>query len=258
MKNIDAEKLRAEIERRIDLICTTEGVVQRDRLQEYETLRDVEDFIDTLQQEQPKLYKDESLGSPDYERGFKHGRDYQVSVERKYTNKDKVIAYLVDKDYPVSTNGEIPTYQETFDMINNAIKYAKKQEQPEENNLPNKRTRVNYAICKLQSFKPLREAIVLDDYVYDEGKCYRENLLNYIHTIPENRLKEIRHYLQEKGWWPYDDDADWMEQEVDLEKVLSGFIGRYAHENSGEYPSAIDIARHFYELGLNARKEENK
>ncbi|MBQ6958160.1 MAG: hypothetical protein IJP77_06345 [Bacteroidales bacterium] len=87
---------------------------------------------DYLQQEQPKLYKkDESLGSPDYERGFKHGRDYQTEVTRKYTNKDKVVAYLVDKGYPISTKGEIPTYQETFDMIINAIKYANQQEQPE-------------------------------------------------------------------------------------------------------------------------------
>ena len=44
--------------------------------------------------------------------------------------------------------------------------------------------------------------------------------------------------------------------EVDLEKVLSGFTGYYAHENSGEYPSAIEIARYFYKLGLNARKDE--
>lgn len=141
-------------------------------LEEY-MKRQANPVIVIKQQEQPKLYKDESLGSPDYERGFKHGRDYQTSVNRKYTNKDKVIAYLVDKGYPVSTNGEIPTYQEIFDMINNAIKHANKQEQPD----------------------------------------------------------------------------------VDLEAVLSGFFGYYAHENSGEYPSAIDIARHFYELGK-ARKEE--
>jgi hypothetical protein len=44
--------------------------------------------------------------------------------------------------------------------------------------------------------------------------------------------------------------------EVDLEKVLSGFTGYYAHENSGEYPSAIEIACYFYKLGLNARKDE--
>ena len=55
MKYIDAEKLIAEIERRIDRICTTEGIVQRDKLQEYETLRDVEDFITSLQQEQPEI-----------------------------------------------------------------------------------------------------------------------------------------------------------------------------------------------------------
>lgn len=44
--------------------------------------------------------------------------------------------------------------------------------------------------------------------------------------------------------------------EVDLDSALTGFMGRYAYENGGEYPSAIDIARHFYELGLNARKDE--
>lgn len=123
------------------------------------------------------------------------------------------------------------------------------QEQPEENKLPNKRARVNYAICNLQSFKPLREAIVLDDYVYDEGKSYRENLLNYIHAIPESRLTEIRGYLKEKGRWPYDDDADWGEQDVDLEKELKGLI-----KNNDNGCSNLDIARHFYELGLKARK----
>lgn len=47
--------------------------------------------------------------------------------------------------------------------------------------------------------------------------------------------------------------------EVDLDSALTGFMGRYAFENGGEYPSAIDIARHFAEWGaihLNARKEE--
>ena len=55
MKYINSEKLIAEIERRIDLICTTEGVVQRDKLQEYEALRDIGDFIASLQQEQPEV-----------------------------------------------------------------------------------------------------------------------------------------------------------------------------------------------------------
>lgn len=135
------------------------------------------------------------------------------------------------------------------------------QEKPEENKLPNKRTRVNYAICKLQSFKPLREAIVLDGYVYDEGKCYRENLLNYIHAIPERRLMEIRSYLKEKGWWPYDDDADWVEQEqpeVDFEEEWDKFEDWMESYNRGDYPTCYSpkqIARHFYELGLNARKK---
>ena len=45
-------------------------------------------------------------------------------------------------------------------------------------------------------------------------------------------------------------------KEVDLEKSLTGFMGRYAYENGGEYPSAIDIAKHFFELGLETRKKE--
>lgn len=126
-KYIDAEKLKEEIARlkqpfKKDI---EDGV--------YPTylcaLLDFEELI-----EQSKLYKDESLGSPDYERGFKHGREYQSDVERKYTNKDKVVAYLVDKGYPVCTKGEIPTYQETFDMIKNAIKYANQQKQSDLSN----------------------------------------------------------------------------------------------------------------------------
>lgn len=129
-KYIDADKLKRFEEMLADIIVSSQGLCT------YEACKDrakieAPVLIGSLQQEQPKLYKDESLGSPDYERGFKHGRDYQTEVTRKYTNKDKVIAYLVDKGYPVSTNGEIPTYQEIFDMINNAIKHANKQEQPE-------------------------------------------------------------------------------------------------------------------------------
>lgn len=45
-------------------------------------------------------------------------------------------------------------------------------------------------------------------------------------------------------------------KEVYLDKLLTGFMGRYAYENGGEYPSAIDIAKHFFELGLKAQKEK--
>lgn len=40
-------------------------------------------------------------------------------------------------------------------------------------------------------------------------------------------------------------------KEVNLEKILIGFQNRYAHENSGELPSAIEIAKHFFLLGSN-------
>lgn len=131
-KYIDANILRKEIERRKKLLENGTGHPEVMKRVEgvIKAYNSILTLIDSLQQEQPKLYKDESLGSPDYERGFKHGRDYQTEVTRKYTNKDKVVAYLVDKGYPVSTKGEIPTYQETFDMIKNAIKYANQQEQP--------------------------------------------------------------------------------------------------------------------------------
>lgn len=52
----------------------------------------------------------------------------------------------------------------------------------------------------------------------------------------------------------YNPDAIFEQPEVNLEELLSGFTGYYAHENSGEYPSAIDIARHFYNIGLNSKK----
>ena len=72
-----------------------------------------------------------------------------------------------------------------------------------------KRTRVNYAICKLQALKPLREAVVLEGYVYDGNRPYIENLLNYIKAIPDERLQEVHDYLKAHKDWPYDDDYDW-------------------------------------------------
>ena len=194
----------------------------------------------------------------------------------KYIDAEKLIERLeemkrAEYENCGGVNSKTGTLQEVQELIDSF-----QQEQPqEENKLPNKRMRVNYAICKLQAFKPLREAIVLDDYVYDEGKCYRENLINYIHAIPENRLTEIRSYLREKGWWPYDDDADWMEQEqlddtdwteqkqlkVDLEKACDAYCkvcGHY-HHTTPTY-----ICRHTcdyfdeFKALLSARKEESK
>ena len=43
--------------------------------------------------------------------------------------------------------------------------------------------------------------------------------------------------------------------EVDLEKELQAFLCNYDYEFDDDAP-ACDIARHFYELGLNARKEK--
>ena len=43
--------------------------------------------------------------------------------------------------------------------------------------------------------------------------------------------------------------------EVDLEKELQAFLCNYDYEFDDDAP-VCDIARHFYELGLNARKEK--
>jgi len=43
-------------------------------------------------------------------------------------------------------------------------------------------------------------------------------------------------------------------KEEDLDKLLTGFMSRYAYENGGEYPSAIEIAKHFFELALSLKK----
>lgn len=45
-------------------------------------------------------------------------------------------------------------------------------------------------------------------------------------------------------------------REVDLVGQLNGFQNFYAHENGGEFPSAIEIAKHFFELGLKTQKGE--
>lgn len=188
----------------------------------------------------------------------------------RYIDAEKLkdeIERLDDKYRTVRVNGTIQEAKEA-DLVVHVLRELSnfvssiQREQPEENKLPSKRTRVNFAICRLQSFKPLREAIVLDGYVHDEDKSYRENLLNYIHAIPENRLKEIRDYLKEKGWWTFDDDADWMDQpESVFEKEIKVYQKHYISvKESGYSLDWLDIettARHFYELGRNSVTEKS-
>lgn len=46
--------------------------------------------------------------------------------------------------------------------------------------------------------------------------------------------------------------------EVDLEKEIEEYFPEWAFYIEWNYDDMIEVARHFYELGLNARKEENK
>ena len=63
------------------------------------------------------------------------------------------------------------------------------------------------------------------------------------HT-PQEAAERLFKYLQRKG------------DDVNLVSELNGFTQHYAFENSGEFPSAIDIAKYFFKLGQNTKKEK--
>ena len=64
------------------------------------------------------------------------------------------------------------------------------------------------------------------------------------HT-PQEAAERLFKYIQRK-----DDD-------VNLDSKLTDFMQRYAFENNGKYPSAIDIAKHFFEIGQNSKKKKH-
>ena len=79
-----------------------------------------------LKAQKPAFETDDSIGSPDYERGFKHGRDFQTEIDVKCTDVQKVINYLInEKGYPINTQGDIPSYEETFKFALNALEAQK-------------------------------------------------------------------------------------------------------------------------------------
>lgn len=177
-------------------------------------------------------------------------------ISNHYELKDWDLFRVPEKEFADEWDGHTP--QEAAKRLHEYLQ----QKQSKENKLPSKRMRVNYAICDLQEFKSLQEAIVLDNYIYDESKSYYENLLNYIHAIPENRIAEVRHYLKEQKQWPYDDDADWVEQEyfnVDLEKFtekIDIFTERYKNnpERVSIKGAMAFMARMFYQYPNAARE----
>lgn len=79
-----------------------------------------------LKAQRPAFETDNSLGSPDYERGFKHGRDFQAEADAKNTDTQKVINYLIrEKGYPINTQGDIPSYEETVKIAFNTLEKQK-------------------------------------------------------------------------------------------------------------------------------------
>lgn len=146
----------------------------------------------------------------------------------KYIDAEKLIAEI-ERLYEIareaSYNGEIEGEMTAYDKILSFIASL----QQEQTDLPSGEDVMT--MCNQ----------ILIDWV-KEGKTQKE--------------KEQREQAHIRFFELYDDYLMREQPEVDLDSALTGFMGRYAYENSGEYPSAIDIARHFFELGLNARKEE--
>lgn len=69
----------------------------------------------------------------------------------------------------------------------------------------------------------------------------------------------FRAYCEKKGMTSFTDIMLKQEQqEVDLEKEIEEYFPEWAFYTGWDYDDMQEVARHFYELGLNARKEENK
>ena len=90
------------------------------------------------------------------------------------------------------------------------------------------------------------------------NKIYVEVCEDGIFAFPEPPFKESVEYIRAdlvQQEQPQVADASKMEQPVD---GLEEEITRYLRDecSSDDEPSVSEIARHFYELGRNARKEE--
>ena len=122
MKYINSEKMIAEIERRIDLICTTEGVVQRDKLQEYEALRDIGDFIISLQQEQPEVQNGKFV-FPKYL--YARTKDNKT-IDMSYAPQDMTAVEYIRNDFVQQEQPEVDLDKKTIiDYVHNHYHYDK-------------------------------------------------------------------------------------------------------------------------------------
>lgn len=76
-----------------------------------------------------------------------------------------------------------------------------------------------------------------------------ETIYDKYHRVKYYYVKDVRLGLLQDNWTLIE------EEPVDLEKELQAFLCNYDYEFDDDAPG-YDIARHFYELGLNAKKEE--
>lgn len=139
--------------------------------------------------------------------------------------------------------GSGPDYNTTEGRFRNADKFQ--QEQPEHN--------IEEKAISLQIQAYLTTA---SDELYAPGKpLYTKSHHKDIHDCMLMWQKLHQYYFSAKQGQP----------EVDLEKEVDRFLKSEestTYENAGSYKVAVKdpkkIARHFYELGLNAKKRRNK
>ena len=82
--------------------------------------------------------------------------------------------------------------------------------------------------------------------------------IEYVQSYPAHR-QSVVNWLQckLKSFRPQPHFADVSKMpKVDLEKELENFARQYPMEHSGSYRNLMTLARHFFELGKNSRKEE--
>ena len=104
---------------------------------------------------------------------------------------------------------------------------------------------------------------------YDQGMVAAYNyVLSFIDSLQQEQLPGIEEHgvlgrdfipvewvdaCEKYGKWKI---VQQEQPEVDLEKEIDSFFPESYFETAINFEDAENIARHFYELGLNARKEE--
>lgn len=233
MKYIDSEKLFAEIERRIAAYqknfdkadnkiakLSTDGRIT--------SLKEILPFITSLQQENSE------------ERNVRD-KQYRES-SRAYWNF--VLNRIDEKRILPSFKGKLlHSFKNELHTMKQVIGLINHPEIPEK--LFDKLALV-FATWGGYHFRPKEdepENSLQQDHLPNAGKMVEED-----HIADVSKMVESKHIT---------DVSNMMEQpKVELEKELEQYARNHPADDAGSYRNLIGIARYFYELGRNARKEE--